>query len=85
MADAPTPPSIVPRPIVVVSWNLQGSQGIDVDGVADVLSGVRADVIVIQEIQRRQARRLATRLGITEFRWVFKHFPLNTWSEGLAV
>jgi endonuclease/exonuclease/phosphatase family metal-dependent hydrolase len=77
----PTPPS----PVVIVSWNLQGSQGVDVDGVADVLAAARADVIVIQEIQRRQARRVARRLGITEMRWVFKHFPLTTWSEGLAV
>ena len=74
-----------PSPVVVVSWNVQGSQGVDVEGVADVLSRVRADVIVIQEIQRRQARRLAKRLGITDLRWVFKHLPLNTWSEGLAV
>jgi endonuclease/exonuclease/phosphatase family metal-dependent hydrolase len=76
---------VAAAPVVVVSWNLQGSQGVDIDGVAEVLSNVRADVIVFQEIQRRQARRVAERLGITELRWAFKHFPLTTWSEGLAV
>jgi endonuclease/exonuclease/phosphatase family metal-dependent hydrolase len=79
------PAPITPAPVVVVSWNLQGSQGVDLDGVADVLAAADADVIVIQEVQRRQARRIAQRLDFTEMRWAFKHFPLTSWSEGLAV
>jgi endonuclease/exonuclease/phosphatase family metal-dependent hydrolase len=78
-------PAVTPSPVVVVSWNLQGARGVDVDGVSDVLAAAHADVIVFQEIQRRQARRIARRLGITEMRWAFKHVPLTTWSEGLAV
>ena len=76
---------IVPRPIVMVSWNLQGSQGVDVEGIADVVSTAGADVVVVQEIQRGQARRLARALAMPGMRWAFKSLAFNTWPEGLAV
>lgn len=70
--------------ITILTWNLQGSHGVDVEAVASTIEDVRADIVVLQEIQRGQCRRLADRLG-WDRRWAFKHFPLVKWAEGLAV
>ncbi len=69
--------------VTVVTWNVQGSAGLDVAGVADVIRGVAPDVFVVQEIGWWQSRRLARRLGMRR-RWAFKHYG---WPgpEGLAV
>lgn len=72
-------------PVTVVTWNLQGSHGVDVDGVAEVISGTGADIVVIQEIQHRQARRVAATLGMPGMCWAFKSLSWSTWPEGLAV
>lgn len=72
-------------PVTVVTWNLQGSQGVDIEGVASVITTVGADVVVIQEIQRRQARRLSKALGMPAMRWAFKSLSWPTRPEGLAV
>jgi endonuclease/exonuclease/phosphatase family metal-dependent hydrolase len=69
--------------MTIVTWNVQGSAGLDVAGVADVLSAARPDVIAIQEIGWGQARRLARRLGMARA-WTFKHWGLP-WPEGLAL
>jgi endonuclease/exonuclease/phosphatase family metal-dependent hydrolase len=69
--------------ITIVTWNVQGSAGLDVDGVAEVLSAARPDVVAVQEIGRGQARRLAQRLGMASA-WTFKHLGLP-WPEGLAL
>lgn len=71
-------------PVTIVTWNLQGSQGVDVAGVADVIGAIGADVVVVQEIQRRQARRVAKVLDMT-VRWAFKSLAWSTWPEGIAV
>jgi endonuclease/exonuclease/phosphatase family metal-dependent hydrolase len=69
--------------VTVATWNLQGSAGLDVAGVADVISGAAPDVFVVQEVGWWQSRRLAGRLGMRR-RWAFKHYG---WPgpEGLAV
>ena len=72
-------------PITIVTWNLQGSQGVDIDGVAEVIRTAGADVVVIQEVQRGQARRLAKALAMPAMRWAFKSLSWSTWPEGLAV
>ena len=72
-------------PITIVTWNLQGSQGVDVDGVAEVVRAIGADVVVVQEIQRKQARRVAKALDMSAMRWAFKSLAWSTWPEGLAV
>lgn len=82
MDDEPAAPH---EPVVVLSWNLQGSEGVDIDGVAEVVSAAGPDVVVVQEIQRRQARRLSTRMNMPEMRWAFKSLAFDTWPEGLAV
>lgn len=76
------------RPAVslrVVTWNLKGSARPDIGAVAAHLRDVGADVVAVQEIQRSQARRLAGRLDARSVRWSFKHFPVRTWPEGMAI
>lgn len=73
-----------PMPVTVLTWNVQGSHGIDADAVAAVIREHRPDVVLIQEIQRRQCRRLAGALGMRR-RWVFKHVSAWAWPEGMAV
>ena len=75
-----------PTNVTIATWNLQGSKGLDVDAVAGLLAAACADVVVLQEVQRRQARQLGDRLQMSAgARWVFKHWPVVSRAEGLAV
>ena len=47
----------------VLTWNVQGSDGLDVDAVAQHIRGQSLDVVALQEVQRRQAARLASGAG----------------------
>jgi endonuclease/exonuclease/phosphatase family metal-dependent hydrolase len=69
----------------VLTWNVQGAHGLDVDAVAEVLAAARPDVVALQEVGRRQAARLARALGMAGHRWVLKHWPVIRRPEGLAV
>jgi endonuclease/exonuclease/phosphatase family metal-dependent hydrolase len=71
--------------LAVLTWNLKGSGGIDTAAVAGHARAVGADVLVLQEVQWLQARRIARRLGARSARWSFKHWPVRTWPEGMAV
>jgi endonuclease/exonuclease/phosphatase family metal-dependent hydrolase len=71
--------------LTVVTWNLKGSAGPDLAVVAEHLRRVGADVVALQECQRRHARELGHALGARSVGWGFKHFPVRTWSEGMAV
>jgi endonuclease/exonuclease/phosphatase family metal-dependent hydrolase len=71
--------------LTIVTWNLKGSKGVDVAAVARHLRTEGADVVVLQEVQWHQARALARALGARSRRWAFKHWPLPTWPEGMAV
>jgi endonuclease/exonuclease/phosphatase family metal-dependent hydrolase len=73
------------RPVRVLTWNLQGSHGVDVAAVTAVVRAARVDVIALQEVQRAQARHIAAALSITSRRWVLKHWPIVQRAEGLAV
>lgn len=73
------------RSLTVVTWNLQGSRGVDVDAVAAHVRAVEADVLALQEVQRRQARSLARALEAGSLSWGFKHWPITTWPEGMAL
>lgn len=68
----------------LVTWNLQGRARPDLDAVARVLVDLQPDLVLLQEVQRGQARRLARRLGWFQV-WRFKHWPLVVPAEGLAL
>lgn len=70
--------------VTVLTWNLQGSHGVDTDAVAALIREHRPDVVLVQEIQRGQCRRLAAAVGMRR-RWAFKHLSAWAWPEGMAV
>jgi endonuclease/exonuclease/phosphatase family metal-dependent hydrolase len=69
----------------VLTWNLQGSRGLDVAAAAAAIGATNVDVVVLQEVSRRQARALASALGAHERWWVFKHWSIRAPPEGAAV
>jgi endonuclease/exonuclease/phosphatase family metal-dependent hydrolase len=71
--------------ITIVTWNLHGSARPDVGKIGELIGGFGADVVALQEVQRRQARTLAGTLGWVTAEWSFKHWPFPTPAEGLAV
>jgi len=71
-------------PTRVLTWNLQGREGPDLAAVAHVIRASGADVVGLQEVQRRQAADLAGRLGWWH-EWRFKHWPVVVPAEGLAL
>jgi endonuclease/exonuclease/phosphatase family metal-dependent hydrolase len=71
--------------ITIVTWNIHGSARPDLDELSERLHAFGADVIALQEAQRRQARALAQRSGYVTAHWSFKHLPLGNPAEGLAV
>ena len=72
-------------PTTLVSWNLKGSGNPDTGAVAAYLRSEGADVVVLQEVQWHQARRIARSLHARRWHWGFKHWPLRTWPEGMAM
>jgi endonuclease/exonuclease/phosphatase family metal-dependent hydrolase len=70
--------------IRILTWNLQGRARPDLAGVVAELEAGRPDVVLLQEVQRRQARVLAASLG-WQVAWRYKHWPLVVPAEGLAV
>lgn len=79
----------VPPDLVLVTWNLQGAAGLDVTAASAALLGLTEprvpDVVVLQEVQRRQAARIGRALGLAHRLWAFKHWPVVHPAEGLAV
>jgi endonuclease/exonuclease/phosphatase family metal-dependent hydrolase len=71
--------------LTVVTWNVHGSAGPDLDAIGERLRAFGADIVALQETRRRQADALAQRLGWMTAHWSFKHLPLGTSAEGLAV
>lgn len=72
----------------VLTWNILGSRLPDLDVISQVIEGYAPDVVALQEVQRRQARGLARRLGWRVL-WTRKHYPYSplVWwrAEGLAM
>jgi endonuclease/exonuclease/phosphatase family metal-dependent hydrolase len=77
----------VPR-WTVLTWNVHGSARPDVAAVAAAIRDRSPDVVVVQEIRRRQAAALATTLQM-RYSWSLKHSPytrLMWWrAEGMAI
>lgn len=69
----------------LVTWNLKGSAAPDISGVVAHLRATGADLVALQEVQWHQARAIARALGARGHRWGFKHWPVRTWPEGMAV
>ena len=71
-------------PIRVTTWNLQGRARPDLGAVAEVLTELEPDVVLLQEVQRRQVERLSAALGWSSA-WRWKHWPMVYPAEGLAL
>jgi endonuclease/exonuclease/phosphatase family metal-dependent hydrolase len=71
--------------LTVTTWNLQGSKGVDPEVVARHCRRQRTDVLLLQEVQRRQARQIAGALGARWWKWSLKHWPVRIRAEGMAV
>ena len=69
----------------ILTWNVQGGQGVDVDAVVSVVRAAAPEVVALQEVQRRQAAALAEALAMPARRWAWKHWPVVSRAEGLAV
>lgn len=67
----------------VMSWNIQGTKGTDLDRVAQVIAAQTPDVVVLQEARRPQAGLLATRLSMSHS-WIEKHHPWRPFFPGRA-
>lgn len=73
------------RPVRITTWNLQGRERPDIVTAAGVIRELEADVVLLQEVQRSQARALGHALGWPSATWHLKHWPLVIPPEGLAV
>jgi endonuclease/exonuclease/phosphatase family metal-dependent hydrolase len=71
--------------LVVTTWNLQGSKGVDVDAVVAHARQQGTDLLLLQEVQHGQARRIARGLAARSVDWSFKHLSFRTWPEGAAL
>jgi len=72
----------------VLTWNVHGSALPDIASLAAAVRNESPDVVVLQEIRRRQADALATALQM-KYSWVVKHYPYTKlmWrrAEGMAI
>ena len=72
----------------VMTWNLHGSTGLDVDACAAAIRVEAPDVVVIQEVRRHQIAALAEALSM-RYSWALKHYPYTRvlWrrAEGMAI
>jgi endonuclease/exonuclease/phosphatase family metal-dependent hydrolase len=71
--------------LTVVTWNAQGGRGLDVARSAAALHELAPDVVLLQEIQRRQLGALRAALDALDACWRFKHWPVPGRAEGLGV
>ena len=72
----------------VISWNLHGAAKPRLDAVAELLRAHQPDVVVLQEVHRNQARRIAGLLEWPRPAWALKHnayWPAWWRAEGLGV
>ncbi len=76
------------HPWAVLTWNVHGSAGADITAVAAAIQAEAPDIVVLQEIRRRQAAQLAVELQM-RYSWALKHKPYTAlvwWrSEGMAI
>jgi endonuclease/exonuclease/phosphatase family metal-dependent hydrolase len=72
----------------LLTWNIRGFLRPDLRDLAFVIRSEGARIVLLQEVQQRQARVLGDALSMHVF-WSFKHSPLGPlgkrWAEGLAI
>jgi endonuclease/exonuclease/phosphatase family metal-dependent hydrolase len=71
--------------LTVVTWNAQGSRGVNTALAADALAALQPDLVLLQEIQRHQLGALRVALSMIDARWRFKHWPVRVPAEGLGI
>jgi endonuclease/exonuclease/phosphatase family metal-dependent hydrolase len=71
--------------ITVMTWNIHGSARPSLQGIASWIELGGASVVLLQEVQQRQATQLAELLGWESAQWSMKHAPVVKPAEGLAI
>ena len=75
-------------PWCVMTWNVHGSEGPDIEKIAEVIRVESPDIVVIQEIRKAQAGSLGSALGM-RYSWAYKHnaYTKAMWwrAEGMAI
>lgn len=71
--------------LTVVTWNAQGSHGLDIAAAAAALTTFDPHLILMQEIQRGQVGALRVAMQAADARWRFKHWPVKVPAEGLGI
>jgi endonuclease/exonuclease/phosphatase family metal-dependent hydrolase len=71
--------------VTAMTWNIHGSAKPSLRGLADWIEGCGVSLLLLQEVQQRQAARLADMLGWTSQRWSLKHAPVVKPPEGMAI
>ena len=72
----------------VLTWNVHGSKGPDIEAVAAAIRAESPDIVVLQEVRKGQAQALGAAL-VMRYSWALKHSPYTkamAWrSEGMAI
>jgi endonuclease/exonuclease/phosphatase family metal-dependent hydrolase len=71
--------------ITVMTWNIHGSVRPNLQSIAGWIELSGASVVLLQEVQQKQATQLAETLGWTPAQWSMKHAPVVKPAEGLAI
>ena len=73
----------------LLTWNIRGAARPDLVDLAAVIGDYEPDVVLLQEVWRRQALRIAHAAGFAHSFWTFKHSPfgpvLPIRAEGMAI
>ncbi|HEV8297325.1 MAG TPA: endonuclease/exonuclease/phosphatase family protein [Acidimicrobiales bacterium] len=72
-------------PLTLLTWNVQGRNGLDVAAVAARIQAIGAGLVLLQEVTASQAARVASALSWPPAQWFRKHDPVLKAAEGLAV
>ncbi len=82
------PMATVARRWTITTWNILGADRPDITDLSDRLRDEAPDVIVLQEVRKRQAAEISEQLGM-HHAWAFKHYPyspvMRHLAEGLAI
>ena len=80
--------SVELAPWSVMTWNVHGSKRPSIDALAAAITVEAPDILVVQEIRRTQAAKLAGAISM-RYTWALKHRPYTVFvwwrSEGMAI